>query len=96
MSNMETLGLYLKVGNRFKFIDGADLNNEIIIYMPQIITFKFSITTVDNHIDIKYWLKDDDIEDSLVIDDANPYIHCCIDYFKNGIGRCHIASLPFM
>ena len=95
MPNMEKLTLILFVENRPNFIDGAHLSNEILSYMPRMTRFMFLITTIDDLVDINYWLKNDDIEDTFIIDDGEPYIYCRIDYFTNGIGRCRISSLPF-
>ncbi|CAF1204505.1 unnamed protein product, partial [Rotaria magnacalcarata] len=65
-----------------------------MIYIQEIITFTFSITTIDKDADAKYWLASDDIEGRFIIDDAHPYIYCYIDYFTDGISRCRISSIP--
>ncbi|CAF0953718.1 unnamed protein product [Adineta steineri] len=94
MTNMEKLTLVLFVENRPDFIDGAHLYKEILVYMPRRIHFMFNIITINDRVDISYWLKEDDIQTRYIIDDGEPYIYCCIDYFTNGIGRCRISTLP--
>jgi hypothetical protein len=95
MVNLGKLGLCLHVENRSKFIDSADLYNNILIYMPQMTQFNFHIVTMNDYVNIDYWLKNDDIEKRHIIDTDHPVIHC-IDYFRNGIGRCRISSFPFI
>jgi hypothetical protein len=96
MVNLGKLGLCLHVENRSKFIDSADLYNNILIYMPQMTQFNFHIVTMNDYVNIDYWLKNDDIEKRYIIDIDHPVIHCCIDYFRNGIVRCRISSFPFI
>ncbi|CAF3924015.1 unnamed protein product [Rotaria sp. Silwood1] len=73
MPNMEKLRLYLQIENRSEFIDGADLYNDILIYMPRMIKFTFNIITMNNYFDINYWLKEDGMKGRYIIDDAHPY-----------------------
>ena len=94
MPNIEKLSLCLMVENRSEFIDATHLYNEIIIHMPRITRFLVHIITMDNYVDLNYWLKNDDMKERYIIDHGHPYIYCCIDYFTNGIGRCRISSLP--
>ncbi|CAF1088512.1 unnamed protein product [Rotaria magnacalcarata] len=96
MSNIQKLGLYLQVENRPEFIDGTDLYNGILIYMPRIQIFFFNITTIDDYVDKIYWYKNDDIEDTDIIDYNHPDIDCRIDYFTNGCSRCRISSKLFI
>ncbi|CAF3606496.1 unnamed protein product [Rotaria sp. Silwood1] len=62
--------------------------------MPRLAAFVFNITTIDGVVDIQYWKKNDDIKETFIVNDSHAHIHCCVDYFTNGIGRCHIYSLP--
>ncbi|CAF1058471.1 unnamed protein product [Rotaria sordida] len=95
MPNIEELTLCLDVENRSKFIDGAVLHKDILIHMPRINIFLFNIITIDHHVDLSYWFKNDDIEETYIINDGHPYIYCRVDFFTNGIGRFRIASYPF-
>ncbi len=96
MPNLKQLSLCLRVENRSKFIDGADLYNNVLIYMPRLTRFNFNIITIDDYVEINYWLQNDDIEERHIIDNGQPFVYCCIDYFTNGIGRCHISTIPFI
>ncbi|CAF3200736.1 unnamed protein product [Rotaria socialis] len=96
MTNLKTLVLVLMVENRPNFIDGAHLHQEVLIHMPRLKIFLFNITTIDDVVEINYWLKEDDIEETMVFNDGLPYFQCRIDIFKNGIGRCRFCSMPFM
>ncbi|CAF3288350.1 unnamed protein product [Rotaria socialis] len=96
MENLETLMLFLLVGNRPKFIDDVHLSEEILIHMPRLEKFIFNITTIDDVVEIDYWLKTDDIEETWIFNDVLPYFQCRIDIFKNGIGRCRLCSIPFI
>ena len=96
MENLETLMLFLLVENRPEFIDDVHLSDEILVHMPRLETFIFNITTIDDVVNIDYWLKTDSIEETKVFNDGLPYFQCRIDIFKNGIGRCHFCSIPFI
>ncbi|CAF5215748.1 unnamed protein product, partial [Rotaria magnacalcarata] len=96
MENLETLMLFLLVGNRTEFIDDVHLSEEILIHMPRLEKFIFNITTIDDVVEIDYWLKKDDIEETRIFNDGLPYFQCRIDIFKNGIGRCRLCSIPFI
>jgi hypothetical protein len=45
MTHLEKLSLYLRIGFRDTFIDGKNLSNEILVYMPQLNEFIFYIST---------------------------------------------------
>ncbi|CAF3579739.1 unnamed protein product [Rotaria socialis] len=94
MEHLETLMLFLLVGNRPEFIDDVHLSEEILIHMPRLEKFIFNITTIDDVVEIDYWLKKDDIEETMIFNDGLPYFQCRIDIFKNGIGRCRLCSIP--
>ncbi|CAF5032659.1 unnamed protein product [Rotaria magnacalcarata] len=96
MTNLETLVLFLLIENRPKFIDGVHLHQEILIHMPRLKKFIFNITTIDDVVHINYWLKKDDIEETMIFNDGLPYFQCRVDIFKNGIGRCRLCSIPFI
>lgn len=92
MPNIRKLGLWLQVENRPEFIDGTDLYNGILIYMPRIQILCLNIATIDDYVDEIYWYKNNDIEDTDIIDNGHPDIDCRIDYFTNGCSRCRISS----
>ncbi|CAF0832052.1 unnamed protein product [Rotaria sp. Silwood1] len=95
-SNVEYLTLLLAIDKTKSipnpFIDGYDLHNDIISYMPHLSQFHFHIRSVlENapHIEI------DTIRQSFM-KQHNQFIDCTIDYFNNNYGQCQIYSLPFI
>jgi hypothetical protein len=88
-----TLLLAINVGRRGldHFIDGFDLQREIISYMPHLYQFKFHIRSILRrapHIEV------DTIRQSFVRQQQP--VDCVLDYFKNRYGQCQIYSLPFI
>ena len=95
LSSVEHLTLLLaidvnEIGSNH-FIDGLDLERDIISYMPNLFQFDFHIRSI---------LKNaDHIEVDKIRQSFNQYeqsIDCTIDYFNNGYGQCQIYSLPFI
>jgi hypothetical protein len=93
MLQLEKLTLSLYVHGRTSFIDGIDLNNNIINKMGYLHTFYFDIVTEDVIINKEYLPRSDDIRRVLIERGYN--VGCYIDYLLNERGRCHIYSLPF-
>ncbi|CAF2390737.1 unnamed protein product [Rotaria sp. Silwood2] len=95
-SNVEYLTLLLAIGKTAPipnhFIDGYDLENDIISYMPHLYQFHFHIRSIlENapHIEI------DRIRQSFMKQQYQ-FIDCTVDYFNNNYGQCQIYSLPFI
>ena len=95
LSNIEHLTLLLAVGveedGPDHFIDGLDLERDIISYMPNLHQFHFHIRSIlkdASHIEL------DTIRQSFFKQQQS--IDCALDYFNNQYGQCHIYSLPFV
>jgi len=95
-SNVEYLTLLLAIGERKHmtnyFINGYDLENDIISYMPHLYQFNFHIRSIlENapHVEI------DTIRQSFR-KQQHQFIDCTLDYFNNNYGQCQIYSLPFI
>jgi hypothetical protein len=95
LSTIEYLTLLLAVGvERFQprhFIDGYDLQRDIISHMPHLRQFYFhvrSIVVFVPHIDI------DTIRQSFFHQEQS--VDCVLDYFNNDCGQYQIFSLPFI
>ncbi|CAF1467634.1 unnamed protein product [Rotaria sordida] len=95
LSTIEFLTLLLAIGvdtsASHHFIDGLDLQRDIISHMPHLRQFDFHIRSIvprAPHIDI------DTIRQSFVQREQS--VDCILDYFNNDCGQCQIFSLPFI
>ena len=95
LSTVEHLTLLLAIDlNRNgpnHFIDGSDLQRDIISYMPNLFQFDFHIRSILKNAD---HIKLDKIRQSFIQYEQS--IDCTIDYFNNEYGQCQIYSLPFI
>ena len=73
------------------FIDGSDLQRDIISYMPNLFQFNFHIRSILKNAD---HIKLDKIRQSFIQYEQS--IDYTIDYFNNEYGQCQIYSLPFI
>ncbi|CAF1155641.1 unnamed protein product [Rotaria sordida] len=94
LSNVKFLTLLLAIGETGKtpnhFIDGYDLENDIIAYMPHLCQFNFHIRSIlENapHVEL------DTIRQSFFRQQS---VNCAVNYFNNNYGQCQIYSLPFI
>ena len=110
MINLEELTLYLSIiRNNKNYIDGTQLYDDILIYMPRLNKFTFNIVTnIDkNNIEITY-SSNEDVQHSfkrkeygsvgsLVETFGRENEHNCHSYsFPHQFkSRCHIYSLPY-
>jgi len=62
MPFLEELSLYLRMENRNRFIDGTHLENEILVYMPQLHSFTFYISTYTHTVDLVNHLSSEDLQ----------------------------------
>jgi hypothetical protein len=92
MTQLGKLTLYLRLRSRNRFFDGKDLSNEILVYIPQLHTFIFYISTEDvvssthpKPIEIQQTLS------NIQYGQAT----CVIDYYNTFKAICHLYSLPF-
>jgi hypothetical protein len=95
LSNVEYLTLLLAIDEARttpnRFIDGYDLENDIISYMPNLCQFNFHIRSILKnapHVEL------DTIRQSFFRQQQS--VNCAIDYFNNNYGQCQIYSLPFI
>jgi len=95
-SNVEYLTLLLAInGTKTRlnhFVDGFDLEKDIVSYMPHLHQFNFHIRSIlknATHIEI------DTIRQSL-LKYQQQSVDCAVDYFNNNYGQCQIYSLPFI
>ncbi|CAF4407326.1 unnamed protein product [Rotaria sp. Silwood2] len=94
-TSIEHLTLLLAIGvngiGPDHFIDGLDLERDIVLYMPHLRQFYFHIRSIlqySPHIEL------DTIRQSF-FRQQQP-IDCALDYFSNQYGQCQIYSLPFI
>jgi hypothetical protein len=75
------------------FIDGLDLQRNVISHMPDLRQFNFHIRSVLQdapQIDI------DMLRQSFLEQRVQQSVDCTLDYFNNHFGQCQIFSLPFI
>jgi hypothetical protein len=95
LSHVEHLTLLLTIdvneNGPHHFIDGLDLQRDIISFMPNLFQFDFHIRSLlknADHIEL------DKIRQSFI--QYEKPIDFTIDYFNNQYGQCQIYSLPFI
>ncbi|CAF4437812.1 unnamed protein product [Rotaria socialis] len=94
MSNLEELALNIINQNRTTFVDGTQINNEILVHMPRLYKFDFNINTETKLHHLVHYLSSDDIQRTFT---NIGYQHVgCILYYINSSAICHVFSLPFM
>ncbi len=99
MLNLEQLTLFLLVIRiKSSYIDGNELYDEVLNYMPQLNKIIFSIHT---HITVKYSKNkidlpsNDDIRNSFIKRGFESIDTCADDKLTNYIANCHVYSLPY-
>jgi len=95
MSNLEQLGLYLLVIDRNRFIDGNDLKQNIIDYMPRLNQFDFNICSTMSFEDQISLPSNEDIQHSFEHFLYDQIMSCVNYFFEKKKGQCHIYSYPF-
>ncbi|CAF3686864.1 unnamed protein product [Rotaria sp. Silwood1] len=94
MSYLESLALYVCVKGRNRIIDGSCVQNDILVYMPQLHSFTFYINTSIDTRDLSYNLSRENIQQTLVnIGQQNAT--SIINYHTTYAVACSIFSLPF-
>jgi hypothetical protein len=95
LSNVEYLILLLAIEcerNTVKhFINGFDLDKDIISYMPHLCRFHFNIRSILQNAS---YVEINTIRQSFMKEQQS--VDCAIDYFNNNHGQCQIYSLPFI
>ncbi|CAF1244678.1 unnamed protein product [Rotaria sordida] len=95
MPNLEELTLNIINSKRITFVDGTQINNEILIHMPRLYKFIFNINTRTKPNDLVHYLSNDDIQRTFT-NIGYEQVCCIVNYVNIGIGICHVFSLPFM
>jgi hypothetical protein len=94
MSNLEELTLHINIHNRTSFIDGTHIYNEILVYVPRLHTFNFSICTKTKIDNLICHLSKDDIQRTFT-NIKYQRVDCILSYEYRHVG-CHVFSLPFI
>ncbi|CAF3857448.1 unnamed protein product [Rotaria sordida] len=96
MLNLEKLDLHLNnVVHDKGFIDGNNLKENIINYMPQLNKFTFNIRSFKPSPNIINLPSNEDIQHTFK-EFKNNQIISCVDYFqKRQCGCCHVYSYPY-
>ncbi|CAF4623571.1 unnamed protein product [Rotaria sp. Silwood2] len=97
MINLKELTLFLAVLKRYStYIDGIQLHDQILIYMPQLNKFTFSINTIVVNRKIKIDLaSNEDIQHSFIGKEyrqVGSYVHT---RSEDNVGTSHVYSLPY-
>jgi hypothetical protein len=97
MINLEELKLYLRIRRLDStYIDGVQLYDQILIYMPRLNKFIFSIDTKINNENIIFELQlNEDIQRSFIGRGYQQVASYVYTESVNTEGRCHIYSLPY-
>jgi hypothetical protein len=80
--------------DRMKFVDGTQINNEILVHMPRLDKFTFHIITDTREQHIVDYLSSDDIQQTFT-NIGYQQVGCIVSY-TGRTGICQIFSLPFM
>jgi hypothetical protein len=97
MANLQELILFLIVVDKQAFIDGTYLHDQVLVHMPDLKKFTFSIrTSILTMAQDLHLLSNDEVQCSLIehgIKNAGSYV----DHYPNPafIGECHIYTLPY-
>ena len=94
MINLKELTLYMIIDGRNKFIDGNDINNEILIHMTQLNRLKFCISSTIRINNLNVHLFKDDIQQTFT-NALFKKVECIINN-RYPFVTCHVFSLPFM
>ncbi|CAF1348082.1 unnamed protein product [Rotaria sordida] len=97
MINLKELTLFLAVLKRYStYIDGIQLHDQILTYMPQLDKFRFSINTLVVNGRIKIDLpSNEDVQHSFIgkgYEQVGSYVHIRLE---DNIGMSHVYSLPY-
>ncbi|CAF3257592.1 unnamed protein product [Rotaria sp. Silwood2] len=95
MIDLEQLDLSLFVCGRKTFVDGYDLNRNVIDHMAQLNTFTFNIRSESRFYNKVNLPSNEDIQKTFK-NFKNNKIISCVDYFQDmNYNQCHIYSQPY-
>lgn len=95
MSNVEKLYLELDIDSYKEFIDGNDLKENIINYMPQLNQFAFNIRVVKHSPNVMNLPSNKYIQNTFKGFKENQIISCIDHFAARGYSYCHIYSCPY-
>ncbi|CAF0807461.1 unnamed protein product [Adineta steineri] len=101
MSNLEKLTLNISVYDRNRVIDGANVQHDILDYMPQLRSFTFYICTYVGPITSPYKLSSEDIQQTLTniglqhVSSMVNSVRTVLNFVYRVRAACSIFSLPF-
>lgn len=93
MSNLEELNIYIGIKNRTAFIDGIYIDNEILVHMPRLHIFNFSVYTETEIDRLVHHLSEDDIQRTFT-NKIYQHVNCHLNYGYRSV-TCHAISSPF-
>jgi hypothetical protein len=95
MINLENLVLYFVADCDEIFIDGNNLQKNVISHMPRLNQLIFNIRSMIDYTDLIYFPSNEDIHRPFTTFKDNQVISC-FDYFpKEEYGQCYIYSCPY-
>jgi hypothetical protein len=94
MSNLEELTLNILIEHRTRFVDGTQINNEILVHLPQLYRFIFHISTEVTQQHLVHNLSEDNIQQTFV-NIGYQQVGCFFTHHSSS-KKCDIFSLPFM
>jgi hypothetical protein len=95
MSNLEKLSLHLSLDHRNGFIDGNNLKENIIDYLPRLNQFRFNISSTMSLKDQINLPSNEDIEHSFKAFPNNQIISCVSYFLEQNVGKCHVYTYPY-
>ncbi|CAF1203570.1 unnamed protein product [Rotaria sordida] len=94
MLYLEKLTLYLPIKGRNKPIDGTYIQNDILVYMPQLHSFTFYIYSYVDTSGLSYKLSNEHIQQTLK-NIAEENVASIVNYICMNEVACSIFSIPF-
>jgi len=94
MSNLEELTLNIWIEHRTRFVDGTQINSEILVHLPQLYKFTFHISTEVAQQHLVHHLSDDDIQRTFA-NIGYQQVGCFLTN-NSGSTKSDVFSLPFM
>ncbi|CAF3654345.1 unnamed protein product [Rotaria socialis] len=94
MPYLENLTLYLCIKGQNRIIDGTCIQEDILVYMPQLHSFTFYITTYVASGDLFHNLSRERIQQTL-INIGQHNTATIVNYLSRCTAECSIFSLPF-
>jgi len=94
MRYLEELMLSINVYQRSTFIDGIHLENEMLIYLPQLQIFTFNIITHNEYMNNEIYMQSNNDLRRTFLNWRYGHVNCYISSYPNNEAISHIFSLP--